>query len=494
MCGQHGGLHVHAARESTTVAGQALIAAVAWLVCSCRDPYGGLPREGLWSALVDHTILEAAVVADDAVRAEEAALRHRTLVAHMLPIAPRGEDETAGVGAGVRELTDAAPAGALSSEVATAYVAAKEAVAEAAESAGALVLQVMTKHWLPALQHAAAAGGACAASEGLWEEASELCSSCCVGWSRCGWLSTPPLRAGGDGRHHREDAVRESARAAWEGCVLLNAQIFCQHAHVCCLASLVEMLTDNATINSDMPGTTVPEGLAAVAAAPHLAAALAAVLNAAAALAAAEDTDAAEDACLPSLRLAEGLVQHCPGWLCTGESALDALWALAVTPFDVNRAAAAECRDAGLSLLRGLLLLAQGSTRSPGSIGAHGAAVTVAVAASLRPRVPSLVFAMASAIAHAAPTSAVEPASRLLHTAATTFPAEWVQSMPAMLERLAADLEQLGRPLLPQAQKLLLCGALKRPLPEADVFAAMWNDLAQVTRVGMSARALERYS
>ena len=77
---------------------------------------------------------------------------------------------------------------------------------------------------------------------------------------------------------------------------------------------------------------------------------------------------------------------------------------------------------------------------------------------------------------------------------AATFPVEWDRAMPSIVEQLVAELEQRGRPVPAQAHKLLLRGVLKRPLWGKDVFVAMWNDLAQVTRVGVSARALERYS
>jgi len=281
------------------------------------------------------------------------------------------------------------------------------------------------------------------------------------------------------------------------------------------------------------------------------------------------------------LRLATSLLRLHPTWLCASEAALGALWALATAPFAAESAADAECRDAGLRLLRQLLQVARGGRsvdslcasigNAPASQGAVSRtidpipidpAMAAAVAASLRPRVPSLVFAMAAAITcvpdspsartdrsslnrsssnrsslkcsplqcsalepfgaalpaalstrtdrsgsrttserrdghircrHAAPTSAVESASMLLVATAVTFPAEWQATVPAAIERLAADLQQRGRPLPAQAQQLLLRGALKQPTPHAETIAAMWNDLAQVARMGVSARALERY-
>jgi hypothetical protein len=266
--------------------------------------------------------------------------------------------------------------------------------------------------------------------------------------------------------------------------------------------------------------------------APHLAAALAAVLNAAAV------RWYTDEALLPALRLAAVMLQIHPNALCSSEPAFTALWDLAVAPFGADRSAEPESRGAGLALLRALLLLAQGGGSGSGGSGgsggssvvpapgatsahdgatsahdgatsahdgatsAHGAVIAFAAASALRqllrqllrPRVPSLVLAMASAITHAAPTSEIDPAARLLHTVAATFPDEWSHTMPTVVAQLVAELEQGGRPVPAQAHKLLLRGVLKRPLWGKDVFVAMWSDLAQVTRVGVSARALARYS
>jgi hypothetical protein len=165
LFGDQTGLHAHAIRERQNASAadetHALFAAVAWLECSCRAADGTLTYEGRWAALVDQTSLEAAVAADDAARAEAVATWLRALVAHMLPkTAPTG-------GAAAPET---APA------LASAVTAAQNGAAAAADAASVFVLQLMTKHVLPALQRAAAAEGACAASEGLWEEASELCT------------------------------------------------------------------------------------------------------------------------------------------------------------------------------------------------------------------------------------------------------------------------------------------------------------------------------
>ena len=565
LFGDQTGLHAHAIRERQNASAaddtHALFAAVAWLECSCRAADGTLSYEGRWAALIDQTALEAAVAADDAARAEAVATKLRALVAHLLPnTAPVYAPDTAPNGGAAAPETAAALAS-------SAVTAAQLGAAAAADAASVLVLHLLTKHALPALQRAAAAEGACAASEGLREEASELCSTCCVGWSRCGWLSAPShWRPRGHPFHtvideprghpfqpvQHEESVRAAAREAWEACVLLHAQVFCRRGHPCCLASLVDMLALD-MLSLDM--AALDEGMGAVlgaaaggppaaqhgailasrqaqlacigaaVGAPHLAAALAAVLNAAAV------RWYTDEALLPALRLAAVMLQIHPNALCSSEPAFTALWDLAVAPFGADRSAEPESRGAGLALLRALLLLAQGGGSGSGGSGgsggssvvpapgatsahdgatsahdgatsAHGAVIAFAAASALRqllrqllrPRVPSLVLAMASAISHAAPTSEIDPAARLLHTVAATFPDEWSHTMPTVVEQLVAVLEQRGRPVPAQAHKLLLRGVLKRPLWGKDLFVAMWSDLAQVTRVGVSARALARYS
>ena len=171
LFGDQTGLHAHAIRERQNASAadetHALFAAVAWLECSCRAADGTLTYEGRWAALIDQTSLEAAVAADDAARAEAVATWLRALVAHLLPKnAPAYAPDTA--------LNRGAAAPETAPALAAAVTAAQIGAAAAADAASFLVLQLMTKHVLPALQRAAAAEGACAASEGLWEEASEL--------------------------------------------------------------------------------------------------------------------------------------------------------------------------------------------------------------------------------------------------------------------------------------------------------------------------------
>ena len=179
LFGDQTGLHAHAIRErqhaSAADETHALFAAVAWLECSCRAADGTLTYEGRWAALIDQTSLEAAVAADDAARAEAVATWLRALVAHLLPkTAPAYAPDTALNGGAAAPETAPALAAAVTAAQIGAVTAAQIGAAAAADAASVLVLQLMTKHVLPALQRAAAAEGACAASEGLWEEASEL--------------------------------------------------------------------------------------------------------------------------------------------------------------------------------------------------------------------------------------------------------------------------------------------------------------------------------
>ena len=180
LFGDQMGLHAHAIRERQNASAaddtHALFAAVAWLECSCRAADGTLSYEGRWAALIDQTSLEAAVAADDAARAEAVATWLRALVAHLLPkTAPAYAPDTALNGGAAAPETAAALAAAVTAAQNGAVTAAQIGAAAAADAASVLVLQLMTRHVLPALQRAAAAEGACAASEGLWEEARELC-------------------------------------------------------------------------------------------------------------------------------------------------------------------------------------------------------------------------------------------------------------------------------------------------------------------------------
>jgi hypothetical protein len=163
------------------------------------------------------------------------------------------------------------------------------------------------------------------------------------------------------------------------------------------------------------------------------------------------------------------------------------VWSLALAG-SFGGAADAECCDAGMGVLRRLFDLARGR----GAAAAPDAAAAL-ILAGLRPQVPVLLASLCSAIAHAAPSSTVEPASQLLLAVSLTFAPEWHALLPAAVERLGDELRDRGRVLPPRAAQLLLRAALQpSPLSTFD-FVAMWNDMAQVTRMGVSARALERY-
>ena len=348
------------------------------------------------------------------------------------------------------------------------------------------------------------AGGECAQSEAVWEEACRLGSACYVGASRCGWLVSQPQPVGPG--LVASDAMRQAARDVCVGWLVLCAELFCRHRHVSCLACLADVLADATDRVAGVAGTAPLSGgqMLAVQDA-RVAAALSAALSTAASLVAKSAADGSaegEEVLLPALRLATSLLRASPALLCAGESAIEALWSLAVSPFGPDGAAVdAECRDAGMTLLQTLIEAACGPTVA-GSGGAPAQhverppdlATAAVILGALRPRVPSLIWAMMSAVAHAAPATEVERASTLLHATAATFPGEWSATVPQTVERLATDLKQRRRNLPSEAQRLLVRGALKQPLLPVTSFVAMWVDLAQVARMGTSARALDRYA
>ena len=168
-------------------------------------------------------------------------------------------------------------------------------------------------------------------------------------------------------------------------------------------------------------------------------------------------------------------------------AALGAVWSLALAA-GFGGAADAECCDAGMGVLRRLFDLARGR-----GVAAAPDAAAALILAGLRPQVPVLLASLCSAIAHAAPSSPVEPASQLLLAVSLTFAPEWHALLPAAVERLGDELRERGRALPPRAAQLLLRAALQPSPLSAFDFLALWNDLAQVTRMGVSERALERY-
>ena len=397
------------------------------------------------------------------------------------------------------------------------------AAAAAAEATAIAVLQMARAHWIVALERAAGAGGACAASEGLWEEVRRLCHACCCCWRDREWL------AGCEG------PIPAAAREAWEAMLLLSAQVFCSNGHTCCLECLVDALEPPGTAPpgeaaapavSDA-GTAARTAVAAAAGQARVSKAVLAVLEAAAR---AIESDPGE-LMLPALRLAAAMLQLVPEALCESKAALGALWAL-VLAGGFGGTASAEARDEGMGLLQLLLEIARHPVRlalqpSPASARAFAprplapspplshpsvsapmhtdarltssqaegstSPATLLILNGLRPHVPSLLLSLCSAVAHAAPASAVDPAAQLLLAVAQTFPAEWQAALPVAVEQLAGDLRERGRALSPRAAELLLGGALRQPLLAPKEFVALWNDVAQITRMGTSEQALVRY-
>jgi hypothetical protein len=141
-----------------------------------------------------------------------------------------------------------------------------------------------------------------------------------------------------------------------------------------------------------------------------------------------------------------------------------------------------------MELLHALLRLALPSASQPDS--QHAAAVGT----SLRPHVSPLLVGLLSSVAHTAPSSAIEPCARLLHTIAAGFEDAWRAALPAAVAAVADALSSARREVAARAHELLLAGCLVRPLLAEEVFVALCSDYAMVTRAGMAHGALERYS
>ena len=424
-----------------------------------------------------HAAVEEAARGDDADAAEAALRRAAALAGRMLPPLQPSPFSFA---AAADEATAPPPAAANASAAASAFAAFARATAKAAaaspattasEAAAAAVLQLWRTRWLPALRHAAAAGGACAASDDVWAEAASLSLSA---------------------------AAAAAGVAAWESyeeALLLCAEVFCARGHVACLEAAADAVA------------ALPKGAAdAVLARPRLVAALVATLATAARAATEAPSVNGGDGgemLLAALRLASAALRRGgegagagAAALCAADGALGALWQLLLAGGFGAAAAAgqAECRDAGYALLAQLLKLSSASSPSPASsAAASSAAASAAIVEGLRPHAASLVSHLLSAIAHAAPASAVEPAALLLHGVATACAAEWRAALPAAVDALAAELRAAGRQLSRRAATLLLRAALREPPLPAREFGALWADAAQIVRMGGAEQALERY-
>ncbi|KAL1521740.1 hypothetical protein AB1Y20_021395 [Prymnesium parvum] len=452
----------------------ALAAACVWLACAggARARQVELPLASLLEPA--HAALERAVRSDDEAAAVEAL---GVLTALVRGLAWCGEE--------------AAP---------PAPPAPRPAVPPHARAAAlGAVARLLLERWLPCLRHAAAARGACCASEEVWAAAAALVEACCTGWLAAGWLSPPPpppLPA--------DDETRRAAAAAHDALLLLCCEAYAACGHAALLDALLALLC------VELPAGLAPAEAIAAAAARLAAppAARDALVGALAAAAAAVHrggggggggAPADEAALLPAVRLAHALLRLAPAALCLAPAALGALWQLALTPFAGGFAspADAECRGAALQMLQRLFELVGASVRPAGESpprAAEAEEIGGAVVGSMRPRVGALVRGLVAAIAHASLVSDIEPAAELLLAVALNLPDEWRAALPAALEVLHAELQGMGRSLPPRAAELLMAGCLKAELPARQTFTAMFLDFAQVVRVGVNVRALERYS
>ena len=148
-----------------------------------------------------------------------------------------------------------------------------------------------------------------------------------------------------------------------------------------------------------------------------------------------------------------------------------------------------------LELLGRLLRLAEPAPPAAAAAAAATAEVRAAVVRSLRPRVPSLLQGLLSSVCLTGSSASIEPAAQLLHALAAGTPDEWRAATPDAVARLAADLAAAGRGGFGEgARELLVRACLVLPPPPRLVYVAMWTDMAQVARMGVNARVLEKYS
>ena len=241
-------------------------------------------------------------------------------------------------------------------------------------------------------------------------------------------------------------------------------------------------------------------GQKAVQASPETQSAILQALGAAASKihAAADDDD---DLMAPALGLALNLLRLSPASLCESESALSALWDLALAPLLAGYGATAsvESRESALDLLRFLVQLgteARDDLHLSDEEKANAARWRANIAASVRPRMAPLLAGLLSAIAHAAPPSAVQPTALLVHALGHALPTAFCDAVPPALAQLSDVLAAARRAQPPpkamelMQSALLSQGSKRQP---AELCVALCTDFAQVVRAGMSVRALERY-
>ena len=395
------------------------------------------------------------------------------------------------------------------------------ATSACAIASDAILTSVLTHavliRWLPALRQAAARGGRCARSDGVASEAGQMLSLVCIGAA---------VTIGGDESLSATSAAAASGRGAEQASVTLYASVltssivhcanaFVAHGHIEWLESLNALLLGE-TLHREQGDGEATETVAAAAAAavgatggaapsatkvlastirlPDVQAAILQALGAAASkIHAAVDDD---DLMAPALSLASSLLRLSPEALCQSESALSALWNLALVPLSASYGASAsvESRESALQLLRSLveLLGAHASSGAAGSPSVSSQWCTN-VAASVRPRMAPLLTGLLSAIAHAAPPSAVSPTALLVHALGRALPAEFRDAIPRAFASLSGILTAAKRVPPPPKATELMQGALLRQSADAEMCVALCTDFAQVVRAGMSVRALERY-
>lgn len=353
--------------------------------------------------------------------------------------------------------------------------------------------------WLPALQHASSLHAQCCLSEDFWAATCALLDECFTGLLHAGWLSSPsPQR---DELLPADEATREAACSAHEGMVLLCVESFRRSGHALLLRALLSLTCAGESAEGTHP-TIAATAAARAVGSTGISRGLVDALGVAVAALQAMAEGAIDDELLhPAMQLSMVLLRLRPEAICVGDAALHTLWQLALLPFADGFAAPsdAECRSAGLGLLRQMLELAgtavgaKGSWRTEGN--APSAAVRAAVAESVRPRLAALVEGLVGAVAHLAAGSDIEPAAELLLTVAVNFSDEWQAAFKRSLLVLDAELQKLGRKLPPRAHELLVAACVDKPkMPSRPAFVAMCLDLAQVVRAGLNANALERYS
>ena len=456
-----------------------------------------------------HVSIDAAVAEDGDETLEAALGGVTTLCALLLTPRPSIRDQLA------------------ASTSASAPATSASAIASDAVLTSVLTHALLTR-WLPALRQAAAQGGRCAHSDVVASEAGQMLTLVCIGAALA--------IVGGDEPLSATSAAAVSGRGAEQESVTLYASVlsssivhcanaFVAHGHTEWLESLNALLLgetlhrehDGEATGTAAAGATGGGGasatkvLASTIRLPDVQAAILQGLGAAASKIHAGVDD--DDLMAPALSLASSLLRFSPEALCESESTLSALWNLALAPLSAGYGtlASVESRESALQLLRSLVELlgtleASGSPSNGSSSNSshcnssqcnrspsNSSQWCTNVAASVRPRMAPLLTGLLSAIAHAAPPSAVSPTALLIHALGRALPAEFHDAIPRALAALGGILTAAKRVPPPPKATELMQGALLRQSADAEMCVALCTDFAQVVRAGMSVRALERY-